>query len=499
MATLALRPIAYILAFAATLAGAAANVPLIQAVKDQNAARVRGLIEQKVDVNAPEADEATALHWAVYQDAVDTARLLIKSGANVNAKNRYGVSPLSLACTNGSPRMIALLLESGADPKAALPDGSTPLMIAARTGNPSGVDLLLKSGSDVNYIEPTHGQTALMWAAAEGHLAIVQQLLKAGADVSARSMGGWTAVLFAVREGKADVVKALLAAGANVNGILPRSSRRPRGGGEDVAVRAGSSALHLAVANAHFELAAMLLDAGADPNASGPGWTPLHTITWIRRPGTGSNDPAPPGSGNMDSLELVRRLAAHGADLNARMTRRTSAGLSSLNMIGATPFLMAARTGDAELMRLLAKLGADPLLPNEDGSTPLIIAAGLGTRSPGEDAGAEPEVLEAVKVTLELGNDPNAVDKNGETAMHGAAYKQLPSVVQYLAAHGAKIDVWNRKNSKGWTPLRIAEGVHRTGNFRSSPETAAALRKIMSAAGVSTEVEPETVASSATP
>jgi ankyrin repeat protein len=165
------------------------------------------------------------------------------------------------------------------------------------------------------------------------------------------------------------------------------------------------------------------------------------------------------------------------------MTRRVNMGLTGLNTLGATPFLMAARSGDAELMRTLASLGADPLIPNADYATPLIVAAGLGTRSPGEDAGTETEVLEAVRVALELGNDINAVDKNGETAMHGAAYKNLPAVVALLAEKGAKIDVWNQKNSHGWTPLTIAEG-HRFGNFKPSPDTVAALRRVMLAAGI---------------
>ncbi|MEJ7605846.1 MAG: ankyrin repeat domain-containing protein [Bryobacteraceae bacterium] len=166
------------------------------------------------------------------------------------------------------------------------------------------------------------------------------------------------------------------------------------------------------------------------------------------------------------------------------MTKKATAGLHSLNSIGATPFLMAARTGDAELMRLLAELGADPLLPNADKTTPLMVAAGVGTRSPGEDAGTDNEALEAVKAAIELGNDINAVDANGETAMHGTAYKHFPRVAQYLAEHGAKSEVWHRKNKLGWTPLRVAEGVHRTGNFRSSAETAAVIRKAMLAAGV---------------
>ena len=166
--------------------------------------------------------------------------------------------------------------------------------------------------------------------------------------------------------------------------------------------RPGNSALHLAVVNGHFELAAMLLEAGADPNAAGVGYTPLHILTMVRKPGGGDNDPAPRGSGTMTSLELVKRFAKHGANLNARMTRRANIGLTGLNTLGATPFLMAARSGDAELMRTLAALGADPLIPNADDATPLIVAAGLGTRSPGEDAGTESEVLEAVQVALEL-------------------------------------------------------------------------------------------------
>jgi ankyrin repeat protein len=250
------------------------------------------------------------------------------------------------------------------------------------------------------------------------------------------------------------------------------------------APRAGSSALHIAVVNAHYELAAFLLDAGADPNAIGPGYTALHIVSWVRKPGLGDNDPAPDGSGNMTSLELVKKLVEHKANINARMTRKVNVGLTSLNTMGATPFFLAARTADAELMRFLASLGADPLLPNADDSTPLMAAAGLGTRSPGEDAGSESEVVEALGVALELGNNIDAVDKNGETAMHGAAYKNLPKAVEFLAAKGAKIEIWNVPNKHGWTPLRIAEG-YRFGNYKPSFDTMAAFHRVMKAAGVS--------------
>jgi ankyrin repeat protein len=198
-------------------------------------------------------------------------------------------------------------------------------------------------------------------------------------------------------------------------------------------------------------------------------------------------------------MEMVRRLVAHGANLNPKVTRRPQSGTTALNFIGGTPFFLAARTGDAALMRLLVELGADPLAPNEDGTTPLMAAAGAGTQSPGEDAGTEAECLEAVKVALALGGDPNVVDKNDNTVMHGAAYKQMPSVVKYLGEHGAKVEVWNRKNSSGWTPLRIAVGVHRGMNFRFHEPTADALRELMVAARVSVEVEPEAVISGGTP
>jgi ankyrin repeat protein len=455
---------------------AAAEVRLVEAVRAADEAGVRAMLAARVDVNAAEADGTTALHWAADGDNTGLVELLVRAGANVKAANRYGVTPLWLACTNGNAATVVLLLKAGADPNTVLPEGETVLMTAARTGKVDAVKALVEAGAAVDAKESWHGQTALMWAAAEGHPAVIQVLVARGANIHMRSNGGFTALLLAAREGQAGAVQALLNAGANLGDALPARSRS----GASAGAETGLNAFLLAAANAHYELAAWLLDRGADPNAAPQGWTALHQVSWVRKAGiSGSNNPAPEGSGNMDSLDFVRKLVAKGAALNARVTKKPGMGVTTLNAIGATPFLLAARTADGELMRLLAELGADPLLANEDNTSPLLVAAGVGTQAPGEDPGTEPEILDAVNVALQLGNDLNAVDKNGETVMHGAAYKHAPSVVRFLAEKGARIDVWNQPNAKGWTPLKIAEGVQRGMNIVSSPPTAAAIREVM--------------------
>ncbi len=442
-------------------------------------------------INAAQVDGTTALHWAVHHDRSDLVHRLLDAGADVAAVNRYGVMPLALACVNGTPEVVAALLSAGADPNARLPGGETVFMTAARTGRIEVVEALHQAGADVRFRDPRRGQTALMWAAAEGNLEVVELLLEVGADPNTTLDSGFTPLLFAVREGRVEVVEALLRVGVDVNAATAGEAvkrDRPLPGGRSL--RPGSTPLLVAVTNGHFELAAWLLDAGADPNADQPGYTPLHMLARVRKPGAGDNNPRPDGSGAMDGLDFVRDMAEHGADLEARMTTRARLNNTSFNELGATPFMLAALVADADLMRVLVEVGADPLARGDDGSTALMAAAGLGTRSPGEDAGTEEEVLEAVRTALSFGADVDAVNANGETAMHGAAYKNLPRVVELLADRGADIEVWNRRNKYGWTPLSIARG-YRFGNFKPSPVTVAALVAVMRAEGVRVLTEEE--------
>jgi uncharacterized protein len=464
----------------------APGASLVAAVKAGDRSEVAAFLDRRVDVNVPQADGTTALHWAVDGDDAEIVRMLVRGGANVKAVNRYGATPLWLAAVNGNATTIGILVEAGAEANSASEDGETVLMVAARTGKRAAVNALLARGADPNTKERWRGQTALMWAAAEGHAAVVEALAGGGADLHARSNGGFTALLFAAREGRIAAVDALLTAGAKLDDSLPVRARGAAARPEPASPETGLNAFLLAAGNAHYELAARLLDRGVDPNAAPQGYTALHQVSWVRKAGiAGSNNPAPEGSGTMDSLTFVRRLVTKGAAINARVTKRPQMGVTTLNSIGATPFMLAARTADADLMRLLAELGGDPLARNVDGATALMVAAGLGTNAPGEDPGTEPEVLEAVKVALALGNDVNAVDANGETAMHGAAYKHVPAVVRFLSQQGARMDVWNQPNKNGWTPLTIADGVQRGMNIVSSPPTAAVIREVMATDPVS--------------
>lgn len=441
-----------VVATVALAVAAPTDAPLIDAVKKADLEHVRALIATGVDVNTADAYGTTVLHWAVHGDDVASGAALITAGADVNLANRFGAMPLALASENGSVAFIEVLLEAGANPNAATPEGETVLMTVARTGRADAVRLLLEHGAKPNLAEGWRGQTALMWAAAENNLAAANVLLAGGANVHARSSGGFSPLMFAVRAGHRDMARRLVDAGASPEETLLD----------------GTSALVLAAKNGHYELGAFLLDAGADPDADDQGWTALHEIKWTRRPNLGFNNPPPIITGDMSALDFIRALAAHGANLDVRMTKEPNNRYRNvLNRVGSTPFLLAAKAADVEMMRLLVEVGADPLLPNEDGTTPLMVAAGVGIWAVGESPGTNAEALDAVKYALELGGDVTTIDDNGDTALHGAIIRGWEPLVRFLLDQGADLDA---VNEKGWTPLRIAKGVFYSNTGKRWPE-----------------------------
>ncbi len=465
--------------------------PLIAAVKARDIDAVRVLTaDPAVDVDEAATDGATALHWAVHRDDPRLVGLLIAAGADVAAANRYGVQPIALAAENGNAAILAALLAAGADANAALPGGETALMTVARTGRADALRALIAHGADVNARDATHGQTPLMWAAARGHARAVHVLAEAGAEVDARTTGaarppsrryifavpsvtGFTPLMFAARGGHLEAVAALLAAGADVNAALSD----------------GQSVLVVTVANANWAVADYLLDRGADPNLAGAGWNALHQTVRTRRMNVGFGKPGPIPAGSVDSIDVIRKILARGVDVDARMTRNgmQDGQRNRLNRLGATAFFLAAKVTDVEAMQVLVDAGADPLLPSAENTTPLMVAAGLDIWNPGEDGGSLPgqeeEVLAAVRMCVELGNDVNAVNDLGETALHGAAFRGANIVVDYLVAEGAKLDARDRN---GWTPWAIANGFSYSDFYKAQKHTAELLARYLEEQGLPT-------------
>jgi len=450
-------------------AGQPDNLPT--AAENKNWPVVQELISNGVDINSAQPDGMTALHWSVYHNHQPSVEAILAAKPNVDAKTRYDITPLSIAVRQNRSQLVRLLLDQRADPNQELPGGITPLMTAARNGDAKTIQHLVDHGAKLDSTE-RRGQTALMWAAAYGNTRAVDALIDAGADINKTNKSAFSAMMFAAREGRLDVVKRLLRAGVDPSTAMDHE----KSGGR--VPRSGSTPAILAMESGHFELALLLIKAGSDPNDQSSGYAPLHALAKVRKPNRGENpdgDPPRRGSGKLTSAQFARELVAAGANVNMQL-KKEKKGKGVLNTKGATPFLLASKTADLEYLKLLIELGADPTIPNADGCTSLMAVAGIGVRAVDEEAGTEPEVLEALKYLVMLGLDVNTEDKNKETAMHGAAYRCFPKVVDYLAEQGADPNVWDHKNKYGWTPLAIGHG-HRPGSLKPHPPTIAALER----------------------
>jgi uncharacterized protein len=490
-----------VVAAVVSLSGAANSLPLIDAVKAGDAARVRALLAQRADVNAALADGTTALHWAAHAGAGELARLLIAAGANASAANRYGVTPLTLAATSGNASLAQALLDAGADPNVTSGEGETILMAAARAGSVATLKALVARGARVDAAEQWQGQTALVYAAIENHADAVKLLVELGADVNVRSkrlsfpdfvfktagmiyavqpVGSWTPLMYAARDGALDAVRALADSGADLNLVDPD----------------GSTALTLAIINGHFDTAVALLQKGADPNvADRNGMTPLYAAVDMHTIQTVWGRPMPLLEDATDPAALVRALLAHGADPNVpllrpiigRHTRNT--GDPSLSA-GTTALARAAKSGDARLMKVLLDGGADPHRTQVDLTTVAMIAAGGGGQRvyPGSASVSTPateaDSLAALKLVADAGVDLDAFNVNGDTALHRAAARGADSIVAYLAERGVRLDTLDRR---GRLALDVALGVGGGGRGGPPPvraSTAELLRRLMQARGL---------------
>lgn len=517
--------------FALLSAGAvtAAGPTLLDAAERGDRQAALRLLAGGANPNAAGPDGTTPVMWAAANDDIELVRALIRAGANVKLTNHFGTSALTEAAIIGSAPILDALLKAGADANSRNPEGETPLMAAARSGRVDAARVLIEAGADVNATEQWGRQSALMWAAAQGQAEMVKFLASKGADVNARGIvrqwerkvlteprpkdlnkGGFTPLLYAAREGCLDCVRHLVAAGADIDLEDP----------ERIAP------LNMALLNLHFEVAAYLVQAGADVNRwDFFGRSPLYMaadVSTLPMKGNGAMAVIP-SEDAVTALDVAKMLLEKGADPNLRLKRRPpyrdvpqDRGGDTILMQGATALLRAARAGDAPFVQLLLQHKALVDLPSKEGVTPLMAAAGVefGTRVTRGRARTTEGVLATMKLLLEAGADINArmvseprpvvgegtsqaaayaVTLRGrpsqvpspqavpdQTALHGAAQRGLTPIVKFLAEHGADLQA---RDANGRTALDLAQGVGVRGVRQAQgepfPETAALLESLM--------------------
>jgi len=607
-----------LLSLAGITLGAAGQSDIADAMMSGDKAAVSRLIAQKADVNAPQVDGTTAIHWAVFNNDTTTFDMLIAAGAKVKVANREGVTPLALASLYGNTGMVTKLLKAGADAKERGLSGETMLMLASRNGNPETIKVLLAAGAEVNAKETLRGTTALMWAAEQSHPAAVKALLDGKADFTLKSaVAGVPRAYMAntVNVATVQAAQARLAAekaglapppaaaggggnrggnrggagagaagGQNAGATAPALPGAPaagggqgggnrggnrggngggnRGAGAGAPAAAGAAAgaaaadgegddadagpvaggtgnsgggltaLIFAARQGDMESAKLLLDAGADVNqASDYGWTPVLTATQNRhyilgkflmdrgadvnlankvswtnlylatdnRNIEGGDFPVP--KPDMDSLEYIRLLLDHKADVNVQIREntltRTIFTMQWFFERGATPFVRASQSSDVALMKLLLERGANPKVVTDHGDTALTVAAGIGWVEGVTYEWSKEDNFQAIKMLLDMGFDPNAANKDGRTPLMGAALKGRNDVIQLLVDRGAKLELrdnGSRDTDKAasklaghtWQAVDYAEGLVRVGVQSAVlfPDTAKLIRKLMKERGL---------------
>jgi uncharacterized protein len=432
---------------------AAGRSEVADAAMQGNAPAVRALLEKKADVNAPQVDGTTALHWAVRANDLEMTGILLRAGARPSVANESGATPMELAAMNGNAAILDRLLQAGADPNAPLShSGDTALMMAARTGRVDAVKALLDHGAQVNAKETWGGTTALMWAVAERHPEVAKLLVERGADVNAKSdfvpsasgrgfegtapvapqpdqaveefASGWlTPLMFAAREDDLESARILIQAGADVNAV----------GGD------GKDALALALFNGSYDVASLLIDSHANVNhADAQRFTPLFWAVDRRNMETAPNFP---WMVTTDPLPLIKKLLDAGANPNALVNNTPRARMreGSPRIVFATALMRAAFAGDLELVKLLLAHGADPHIQSTDRETTLMAACGLAFINGYHREKPPAERLEVVKLMVDLGEDVNHADSYGITPLMAAANLGDINIVRYLIGKGADL------------------------------------------------------------